>query len=91
MEDVAEDYLEELIDRSMIQVARKRSNGSTSKCRIQNLLRDLSISEAKKTKFFATNSDDGTITSSTSVRRLALYHYIDEYETISRSTACRYC
>ncbi|XP_058112041.1 probable disease resistance RPP8-like protein 4 [Magnolia sinica] len=51
MEDVAEDYLDELISRSMIQVGSRRSNGTVFICRIHDLLRDLSISEAKEERF----------------------------------------
>nr|XP_023926065.1 putative disease resistance protein At1g50180 isoform X2 [Quercus suber] len=48
MEDVAEDFLEELVDRSLIQVAEKRHNGKIKTCRIHDLLRDLALSEAKE-------------------------------------------
>ncbi|KAF8364591.1 hypothetical protein HHK36_033437 [Tetracentron sinense] len=52
MEDVAEDYLEELIHRSLIQVGqRRRFDGGVETCRIHDLLRDLAISEAKQDKF----------------------------------------
>ncbi|XP_058112035.1 disease resistance protein RPP8-like [Magnolia sinica] len=51
MEDVAEDYLDELISRSMIQVGSRWSKGTVQKCRIHDLLRDLSISEAKEKRF----------------------------------------
>jgi dephospho-CoA kinase len=51
IEDVAEDYLEELIDRSLIQVASRRTDGGVKKCRIHDLLRDLCISESKEDKF----------------------------------------
>ncbi|KAF8398657.1 hypothetical protein HHK36_014512 [Tetracentron sinense] len=51
MEDVAEDYLEVLIHRSLIQVGRKRSDGGVKTCRIHDLLRDLAISEGKQDKF----------------------------------------
>nr|XP_023902034.1 disease resistance protein RPP13-like [Quercus suber] len=50
-EDVAEDYLEELIDRSLIQVATKRIDGGVKTCRIHDLLRDLCISESTEKKF----------------------------------------
>ena len=50
-EDVAEDYLEELIDRSLIQVATKRIDGGVKKCRIHDLLRDLCISESTEERF----------------------------------------
>ncbi|RWR76929.1 putative disease resistance protein [Cinnamomum micranthum f. kanehirae] len=87
MEDVAEDYLEELIGRSMIQVARKRSNGTVSKCRIHDLLRDLSMSEARKVNFFGNYADNDTTSSSSSLRRIALHRNVDESEMINRSTA----
>ncbi|KAF8398639.1 hypothetical protein HHK36_014494 [Tetracentron sinense] len=51
MEDVAEDYLEELIHRSLLQVGEKRSDGGVETCRIHDLLRDLAISEGKQDKF----------------------------------------
>ncbi|XP_043689945.1 disease resistance protein RPH8A-like [Telopea speciosissima] len=50
MEDVAEEYLEELTERSMIQVASRRSDGGVETCRVHDLLRDLAVSEAKKDK-----------------------------------------
>jgi hypothetical protein len=49
--DVAEDYLEELIDRSLIQVSRRATDGGVKKCRIHDLLRDLCIFESKEDKF----------------------------------------
>ncbi|RWR84346.1 putative disease resistance RPP8-like protein 4 [Cinnamomum micranthum f. kanehirae] len=50
----------------MIQVAIKRSNGSVGTCRIHDLLRDLSISEARQNNFFTLHNDNGTSSSSTS-------------------------
>ncbi|XXG71055.1 hypothetical protein AAC387_Pa07g0393 [Persea americana] len=86
LEDTAEDYLEDLVGRSMIQVASRKSNGSVGKCCIHDLLRDLSISEARQNNFFTIHNDRGTSSSSTSVRRLALHCYIDGYENRNRST-----
>ncbi|RWR76953.1 putative disease resistance protein [Cinnamomum micranthum f. kanehirae] len=87
MEDVAEDCLEELIGRSMIQVAHKRSNGSVSTCRIHDLLRDLSMSEARQVNFFGIYGDNDATSSSSSLRRVALHRNVDEYEIINRSAA----
>ncbi|RVW81232.1 Disease resistance protein RPP13 [Vitis vinifera] len=56
VEDVAEEYLEELIHRSMIQVAGRKWDGRVKSCRIHDLLRDLAISKAKDSKFFEVNS-----------------------------------
>ncbi|RVW81269.1 Disease resistance protein RPP13 [Vitis vinifera] len=51
LEDIAEDFLYELIHRSMVQVARKKANGRVMSCRIHDLLRDLAISEARDANF----------------------------------------
>lgn len=48
LEDVAEDYLEELVGRSMIQVATRKSNGSIRTCRIHDLLHELAVSKGKE-------------------------------------------
>ncbi|KAL6321054.1 hypothetical protein AAG906_012039 [Vitis piasezkii] len=73
VEEVAGDYLEELVDRSMIRVVKQKSNGGIKSCRIHDLLRDLAISEAKDSKFFEVyeNTD---YTSPISVRRLTTHH-----------------
>ncbi|XXG71010.1 hypothetical protein AAC387_Pa07g0360 [Persea americana] len=87
MEDVAEGYLEELVGRSMIQASSKKSNGSLGKCRIHDLLRELSISVARENSFFTIHNDNGLDSSSAKVRRLALHRCSNGYETISRSGA----
>ncbi|KAE8693993.1 Leucine-rich repeat transmembrane protein kinase [Hibiscus syriacus] len=52
MEDVAEDYLTELIERNMVQVAKWSINDRVKQCRLHDLLRDLSISKAKEESFY---------------------------------------
>ena len=51
VEDVAEEYLEELINRSLIQVATRRADGGVKTCRIHDLLRDYCIKESVEEKF----------------------------------------
>ncbi|XP_058114453.1 putative disease resistance protein At1g50180 isoform X2 [Magnolia sinica] len=48
LEEVGEDCLKELIQRSMVQVAKRSSSGNIKSCHIHDLLRDLSISQAKE-------------------------------------------
>ncbi|MQL77701.1 hypothetical protein Taro_010115 [Colocasia esculenta] len=55
MEEVAEDYLEELVDRSLIQVVKRNSTGGVNKRRIHNLLFYLSISQGEEEKFLCMN------------------------------------
>ncbi|KAM3266957.1 hypothetical protein P3L10_003952 [Capsicum annuum] len=47
MELVAEEYLEELIQRSLILVHKRRANGRIKTCKIHDLLRQLCIREAQ--------------------------------------------
>ncbi|KAH0714418.1 hypothetical protein KY284_007323 [Solanum tuberosum] len=46
LEVVAEEYVEELIDRSLILAGKQRTNGRTRTCKIHDLLRQLCLSEA---------------------------------------------
>ncbi|KAG4922863.1 hypothetical protein JHK86_051676 [Glycine max] len=73
-EDVADFYLDELVDRSMVQVAKRRSDGGVKTCRIHDLLRDLCISESKSDKFLevCTNSNIDTV-SNTNPRRMSIH------------------
>lgn len=50
MEHVAEDYLNELINRNMIQITRLELNGEVSECKLHDLIRDLAIQKAKEQK-----------------------------------------
>ncbi|TKY64903.1 putative disease resistance RPP13 protein 3 [Spatholobus suberectus] len=51
-EYIAEDYLDELVDRSLVQVVNRTSDGGVKTCRIHDLLRDLCISESRDDNFF---------------------------------------
>ncbi|XP_057494424.1 uncharacterized protein LOC130779693 [Actinidia eriantha] len=51
MEDVAEEYLMELIGRSLVLVFRRRSDGGVKACGIHDLLRDFCIKQAEKESF----------------------------------------
>ncbi|XP_059654641.1 disease resistance protein RPP13-like [Cornus florida] len=51
LEELAEDYLMDLIDRSLVIVSRKRSNGGVKACRVHDLLRDLCLRKAHEENF----------------------------------------
>ncbi|XP_058112998.1 disease resistance protein RPP8-like [Magnolia sinica] len=72
MEDVAEDFVEELISRSMIQVSERKSNGMIKKCRINNHLRNLAISKAKNENFLYVYGNKAPTSSSIMADRLAI-------------------
>jgi len=71
IEDVADDYLEELIDRNLIQVATRRSDEGAKTCRIHDLLRDICITKSAEEKFLYVARDDNPSSWKTS-RRLSI-------------------
>ncbi|KAI3843589.1 hypothetical protein MKX03_013951 [Papaver bracteatum] len=54
LEDTAEDYLEELICRSLIQVGKRRSDGRVKTCHIHGILHGISVSESTEDEFSQT-------------------------------------
>ncbi|XP_027338957.1 putative disease resistance protein At1g50180 [Abrus precatorius] len=81
LEDVAQRYLTELVERCMIQVVEKSSTGRIRTCQMHNLMRDLCVSKAYQENFLEVfNSWNVVETRGASramptgkVRRLALY------------------
>ncbi|XP_059649742.1 late blight resistance protein R1-A-like [Cornus florida] len=51
LEEVAEDYLMDLIDRSLVIVSKKRSNGEIKACCVHDLMRDLCLRKAQEHNF----------------------------------------
>ncbi|KAJ4770941.1 Disease resistance protein (CC-NBS-LRR class) family [Rhynchospora pubera] len=51
MEDTAEVCLEQLVQRSLVQVSSRHANGSIKYCRVHDLLRDLAMHEGIKENF----------------------------------------
>ncbi|KAL7181025.1 hypothetical protein ACSBR1_039977 [Camellia fascicularis] len=51
LEEVAEDYLMDLIQRSLVIVAQKRLDGRIKACRMHDLLRDLCLKKARENNF----------------------------------------
>lgn len=51
LEDEAEKNLMDLIDRSLVIIADRRSNGRVKTCRVHDLLRDLCLTKAKQENF----------------------------------------
>ncbi|KAH7674256.1 P-loop containing nucleoside triphosphate hydrolase protein [Dioscorea alata] len=80
MEEVAEDYLEELVNRSMIQVVKRHHHGGIKICQIHELLHDLSISLGKGMNFIHIPNFDGEEKILHKPRRLAFHD--------DKSTSC---
>ncbi|KAL2553268.1 putative late blight resistance protein-like protein R1A-6 [Forsythia ovata] len=51
LEDTVEEYLTDLIDRSLVLVAKRRSDGGVKACTIHDLLHEMSLRIADKEKF----------------------------------------
>ncbi|KAL2532889.1 Disease resistance protein RPP13 [Abeliophyllum distichum] len=61
LEDTAEEYLTDLIDRSLVLVAKRRSNGGIKACNIHDLLREMCLRIADKEKFVIVIKDQISI------------------------------
>ena len=85
-EDVAERYLDELIERCMVQVGRRNFIGRVKTCRLHDLMQDLCLSKAKEESFLqathlrhkndpvaASSSMVPIVTPMAKIRRLAIY------------------
>ncbi|KAK1273756.1 Disease resistance protein RPM1 [Acorus gramineus] len=53
MEEVAEQYFNELVHRSMLQIAKTNEWGRVKECHIHDVVREVGISISKKQKFFS--------------------------------------
>ncbi|KAJ4975301.1 hypothetical protein NE237_000407 [Protea cynaroides] len=76
-EDVSENYLQQLIDRSLIQVEERRSDGGVKTCRVHDLIRDLCLKLSEKEKFLESHSS--VPSSQTKPRRLSIHCSRREY------------
>ena len=83
-DDVAEDYLYELIDRSLVQVASVKTNGGVKTCQVHDLLRDLCISESKEDKVFEVCTDNNILIP-TKPRRLSIHSNMGHYISSSNN------
>ncbi|KAG8379815.1 hypothetical protein BUALT_Bualt07G0128700 [Buddleja alternifolia] len=61
LESVAEEYLMELIDKSLVIVSGRRSDGGVKNCVIHDLLRDLCLRRAEEENFLKFVTDNHSI------------------------------
>ncbi|KOM51232.1 hypothetical protein LR48_Vigan08g205900 [Vigna angularis] len=83
-DDVAEDYLYELINRSLVQVTGVKFNGGLEICKVHDLLRDLCISESKEDKVFEVCTNNNILIP-TKPRRLSIHSDIGHYISSSNN------
>ncbi|XP_058114604.1 probable disease resistance protein RF45 [Magnolia sinica] len=90
VEKVGEDFLNELIQRSIIQLAKRSSNGGIKSCRIHDLLRDLSISKAKEGMFLQVHHGNSNAPASRARRLVIHSNALSECTSLnSSSSRCR--
>ncbi|KAH0635988.1 hypothetical protein KY290_036388 [Solanum tuberosum] len=81
-EDLAEDVLNDLVSRNLIQLAKRTYNGRISSCRIHDLLHSLCVDLAKESNFFHTAHDAfGDPGNVARLRRITFYsdNVMDEF------------
>lgn len=81
LEDLAEEYLEDLVERNLILVAAKSSNGRIKTCRVHDMLRDLCLREAAEEKFLQVikgnlQDPNSLISSGNYHRRLCVHSHV---------------
>lgn len=89
MEDMAEDYLNELIDRNLVQMVRMSTNERGRECRIHDLVRDFSIKKAKEERFAEIQQSIASvhsISSSTKSHRHGIFSDFERYASNKHST-----
>jgi disease resistance protein RPM1 len=78
-EEVAEGYLTELINRSLVQVSSLRFDGKAKGCRVHDLIRDMILEKFKDLNFCKHISEDGESSLSGTVRRLSITTTSDDF------------
>ncbi|KAL7187979.1 hypothetical protein ACSBR1_037925 [Camellia fascicularis] len=73
LEEVAEAYLYELLNRSLIQVAKRRRDRRIKNCRIHDLLREIILSKSRDQNFLAITGE-GNVRWPEKVRRLSIHN-----------------
>ncbi|XP_078182223.1 disease resistance protein RPP13-like [Carex rostrata] len=74
LEETAESFLEDLVQRSMVSVKSRSHDGSIGRCYIHDLLRDLAIQKAKDDKFLVVYSHPNDQRFMSGARRVAIHH-----------------
>ncbi|KAK7272902.1 hypothetical protein RIF29_13944 [Crotalaria pallida] len=72
LEEVAEQYLQELIHRSLVQVSSLSSDGKAKSCRVHDLLREIILDKFKDSSFCYFVREDDQTNLSGMIRRLII-------------------
>ncbi|XP_061962914.1 disease resistance protein RPM1-like [Populus nigra] len=75
LEDVAEEYFNELLNRSLLQVAETASDGRVKTCRPHDLLREIIISKSRDQNFAVIAKDQNAMWPD-KIRRLSIHYTV---------------
>ncbi|PSS33564.1 Disease resistance RPP13-like protein [Actinidia chinensis var. chinensis] len=79
MEEVAEEYLEDLIARNVVQVSKMHVDGTVKACCVHDLLHKICIFKAKEEKFLEVRAFGSSYTLPPNSRRLGLHSSMLNY------------
>lgn len=88
LEQIGEDYLEDLIGRNLVLVEKKRFGGKVKTCRLHDFLRELCLKEAQKENFMHViqkRNAKGAQTGTRNQRRLSFH--LDPYSDVPAAPA----
>ncbi|XP_020080708.1 disease resistance protein RPM1-like [Ananas comosus] len=85
MEEVAEDYLNELVHRCLLQVAEWNEIGRVNAYRMHDIIRVLALSESKELSFCMVYEHSRTILQGYKAHRLSILSNIPNYHTEDKS------
>uniref|UniRef100_A0A0D9W8L4 AAA+ ATPase domain-containing protein n=1 Tax=Leersia perrieri TaxID=77586 RepID=A0A0D9W8L4_9ORYZ len=72
MEEVADDHLNQLVERNLLQVVLKNDFGRAKRCNIHDLIRDLIVHRSRKERFTVFSQNTVTLKPNNKIRHLIL-------------------
>ncbi|XP_010244175.1 PREDICTED: disease resistance protein RPM1-like [Nelumbo nucifera] len=84
-EEVALNYLNELIQRSLVQVAHLNIYGEVSRCRVHDILREIILSKSKDDNFYEVYPEPKTRWQPINARRLSILENSDRVSLNTRN------
>ncbi|KAL3497931.1 hypothetical protein ACH5RR_040663 [Cinchona calisaya] len=82
--EVAMGYLNELINRSLIQVAEFGYDGSIRYCRIHDILREIILIKSREQNLVTVSTGGDCSRFPNNIRRLAIHGFIEDYHEYNR-------
>ncbi|KAJ3705822.1 hypothetical protein LUZ61_009527 [Rhynchospora tenuis] len=82
LEETAECFLEDLVQRSMVQVRARFSYGSIKYCVMHDILRDLAIQKAEEMNFLIVCANPNDRERCSKARRVAFHYSLDGNESL---------